>query len=913
MNKKQLPLIFSVVVFLSGIAGLSYELIWIRTIKGYFGSEIFSVSLVVSLYFAGLGLGGLIGSRILKRGFSALKTYAAVEAGLAVFALLFPQLIRLDHQLYLALAAMLPSALWMMLKAFLIAILLIVPTTLIGITLPLIAAVVVDQAKAFTTSFSRFYGINTFGAVTGCLLTGFVFVPHFGLVWAGTAAALFNGLAALMCLMIGREKIVLPGDVYHEQPWKTAVFPGLIAFLMGFLSLIYEVVWIRIFGFYFVSSTASLALLLCIFLAGLALGSALLSLWKKPVSVGQLAVIELVKACIMIVSFLLVRHVFYNGWSAMVQRYGMNPDFGQLTTAYLIFGGLAFFFPALLMGMTFPLLERVWLATRAGSAHVVGVMSAWNTWGGTMGAAAAGLVFISAIGSVPTLFIAIACSVLAAVLLLVHIQKTLWGIVPVVVIAVLFYWLPKEMNYMRKPRNLKSYDYYHEGRSGSVAIIKNQFGEKTLYVGNAYVLGGTSFQGVRIQQRQGALPNIIVSKDSRKCLKIGLGTGITLDGLADCDGIQQVDVVEIVPEVIKTLNHFAPDNHAVYRKPDVRIHEGDGREFLATSNAKYDVILGELYTPQYAGTGNLYSIEHLQAVKSHLAPEGVFCQWIQMSQFSHETFKIVVNTFLQVFGNGSLWIVNTDVQKPVAALVSSTHRPCSPQSLQDGLAMYSAESRDVLSWGYSVDVAAHFVTDNLWQVAESETRVNTVNHPWIEEMAPRHMASPDESPLVWIRRYRHWPDVWSQWQAGYTVWSAYGRAQELALELFMMKETDPEFIRSVESTLRALPKTRTINAYQAEILMNLIDKVIDKKQMAMDQNIRVRTVIPFTEAAVAADPGNYAYRYNLLLLYRSIGDMEKFEKAMSEFWSMLPEHLKYAPVFRGMGKMVKGQASGNPD
>ena len=905
MENKRFPLLFAVAVFLSGIAGLSYELIWIRSIKGYFGSEIFSVSLVVAIYFGGMGLGGILGSRLLKRGFGALRLYGGVEAGLAGFGLLFPLFIRWIHQLYLGSASLLPASLWIVSKAVLTVILLVVPTTLIGITLPLIAAIAVQHANVFTTRFSRFYGLNTFGAVAGCLITGFLFIPVFGLSWSGRLIALVNLAVAGLCYFMDRQNLFTPGeDVYHDQSWKQAVFPGLIAFLMGFLSLTYEVVWIRIFGFYFISSSVSLAVLLSMFLIGLALGSTLLSLWKKPVSVTQLACIELVKALMMIMCFLMVRHVFYHGWADITKRFGDNPGFGQLLLHYILFGSLAFLLPAMMMGMTFPLLERTWLSSKAGSAHVVGMVSAWNTWGGTLGAALAGLVFISAMGSTITFFLAVGLSVLVGLLLLIYSHKTLWGIIPVVAAAVLFIVLPREMNYMRRSRNLKSYEYYHEGRGGSVSIMKNQFGEKTLYVGNAYVLGGTSFQGIRIQQRQGALPMVLAPSEAKRVLKIGLGTGITLRGMVENQGVAEADAVEIVPEVIQVLNHFATDNNRVYQKRNVKIHEGDGREFLATSKNQYDVILGELYTPQYAGTGNLYSVEHLKQIQSHLTPEGIFCQWIQMAQFSHETFRIVVRTFLEVFADGSLWIVNTDVQKPVAALIASNNMNWSEATLQQGLDLFSRRSGDVLSWGSSSDVAAHFVTDDLWPLTEGEERINTLDQPWIEEMAPRKMVSPDESPLEWVCPYRQWPDRWQGWQAGYEIWQGFGQAQQTALDLFSDIPRDPLFIHSVEETVRSLPSTPTLNMYRAEILINFVQALLNDPDIPQSSKLRDKTIIPLTRLAVAADPGNYTYRYNLLMLYRSARDKKNFDNTLLHFWMVLPAHLKHAPAFHGLDRLV---------
>jgi spermidine synthase len=784
MDKKGFSLLFSIIVVLSGIAGLSYELLWIRSIKGYFGSEIFSVSVVTSIYFAGMGLGGILGSRLLRQGSSPLKLYALVEGVLALFGLLFPIFIRLDHQLYLSLSSVIPSSMWLILKAVLSIILLIIPTTLIGITLPLIAAIAVSHADVFTTRFSKFYGLNTLGAVAGCLLTGFVLIPSLGFLWAARIIAFINLTVGFLCLMSKMKKYAPPSkDVYYPQNWRQALFPGLIAFLMGFLSLTYEVVWLYIFGFYFVSSAASLALLLSIFLVGLAFGSGLLSFWKKSIRIPQLAIVELAKAGAMILCFLLLRQIFFDGWNEIAARFKINPGFGLFMQYNFLFGLIAFFIPAVLMGMTFPLLERIWPSAQAGSGHVVGVISAWNTWGGTLGIGVAGLILISTIGSTITLFFAIALSIFIAVLLLIYSRKTTLAILPAIAAAMILLFLPREMNYQRKMENLSAYEYYREGRAGSVAILRNQFGEKTLYVGNAYVLGGTSFKGILIQRRQGTLPNILTPSWSQKVLKIGLGTGVTMLSLAQNSGVAQAEAVEII-EVIQVLNHFTPDNQNIWLTDQVKLYEGDGREFLATSQEKYDVILGELYTPQSAGTGNLYSLEHLTMINKHLAPNGVFCQWLQLSQFSIETFRIVVHTFLKVFGNGTLCVINTDVQRPIVALVASSRQQWTVDDLQKGITQYSDEVQNIIAWVQPADVAAHFVTDDLWDVVGSESRINSINNPWIEELTPRSVTDPKESPLTWFSHYRCWPTMWQDWNSGYEIWKAFGRAQNATLSIF---------------------------------------------------------------------------------------------------------------------------------
>ncbi len=907
MSKKGFPFLFSIIVFLSGIAGLSYELLWIRSIKGYFGSEIFSVSVVVSIYFAGLGLGGIVGSRLLRRSLSPLKLYAMVEACLAFFSLLFPIFIKLDHQLYLSLSTVIPSGWWLILKAALSILLLIVPTTLIGMTLPFIAAIAVSHADVFTRRFSRFYGLNTLGAVAGCLLTGFLLIPSLGLLWSGRIIAFINIMVSSLCLMSEAKKYSPPSkDVYYHQNWRQALFPGLVAFLMGFLSMTYEVVWFYIFGFYFISSAASLALLLSIFLIGLASGSALLSFWKKPIQISQLALIELTKAVAMILCFLLLRHVFFDGWNEIAARFKASPDDSwRLFMQYnFLFGLIAFFIPAMFMGMTFPLLERIWPAAKSGTGHVVGIISAWNTWGGTLGAAITGLILISMIGSTRTLFIAIFLSVCIAMLLFFYSRKKFLAIVLTTIAAIVLLLLPREMNYHRKPENISSYEYYQEGKAGSVAILRNQFGEKTLYVGNAYVLGGTSYKGILIQRRQGALPNILTPSASKKVLKIGLGTGITMLSLAQNTGVTKSEAVEIVPEVIQVLNHFTPDNQKIWLNESVKLYEGDGREFLATSQEKYEVILGELYTPQFAGTGNLYSLEHLRTIKKHLALNGVFCQWLQLSQFSAETFRIVVATFLKVFGNGTLWVINTDVQRPIVALVTSSRPGWTVDDLQLGIAQYNDEAQNILAWTEPEDVAAHFVTEDLWEVVGRESRINAINNPWIEELTPRSLADPRESPLTWFIQYRKWPKMWQDWNPGYEAWQAFGRAQRAALVLFTDISRDKRFARNLERLLNSLPRMKTLDRFKAEILMNFVENVLLRQRIAQDEAVQRRLIIQLIETAVELDPANYTYRFNLWRLYLSSDQKEKAAQESMRLWQLLPQHLKSAPAFKELGQRM---------
>jgi len=137
-----------------------------------------------------------------------------------------------------------------------------------------------------------------------------------------------------------------------------------------------------------------------------------------------------------------------------------------------------------------------------------------------------------------------------------------------------------------------------------------------------------------------------------------------------------------------------------------------------------------------------------------------------------------------VFGNGTLCVINTDVQRPIVALVASSRQQWTVDDLQKGITQYSDEVQNIIAWVQPADVAAHFVTDDLWDVVGSESRINSINNPWIEELTPRSVTDPKESPLTWFSHYRCWPTMWQDWNSGYEIWKAFGRAQNATLSIF---------------------------------------------------------------------------------------------------------------------------------
>ncbi|MFA9388477.1 MAG: fused MFS/spermidine synthase [Prolixibacteraceae bacterium] len=894
MSNSRKTFIFACIVFISGIAGLSYELLWIRSIKGFFGSELFSISMVFTLYFAGLGIGGFVGNKIISRKYDPIKIYSSIELLIGLFGLAFPFLIQATQNSYLGLTGIVPEHLWLLMKALHITILLIVPTTLIGMTLPLITAIIVDKPEAFTTRFSLFYGINTLGAVLGSIVVGMFLIPKLGIVWSGRLIVLGNFVVAFLCFLYRNEFSLKQIDlVYKKQKWNETLVPSLIAFFMGFLALTYEVVWFRIFNFYFLSTTVSLALLLSIFLIGLALGSLLLSLWKRPINVKQLGFLELAKAVMMVLSFLIIRKIFFQNWAELSTSIGTENVYHKVLGLYGVFGFFAFMLPAIVMGMTFPLIERIWPSSKAGTSHVVGVITAWNTWGGALGALLAGLFLISYIGSSNTLILVVFISATLSIVLFLLAKKPLLTLIPLLLAVLVVTLLPKEMNWKRNG-NTDSYTYYEEGKMCSVSINKNVFGDLTLNLDNGYVLGGTGAMAIVVQDHQGALPIIINSNPSKRVLKIGEGTGITSNAVVESYDVAHLDIVEIVPEVVETLPYFAYYNDSLTNNSRVSIHKGDGREFLAMSEEKYDVIIGELYSPQIAGTGNLYSIEHFENVKAHLAANGTFCQWLQMAQFSEETFAIVVNTFLQVFPDASLWLANNNKDQLALGLVATNPENWNPSQINQALSFFSDDFKRTTGWQLPYDIVVSFVTNDFSEIVKQEKRINTIDYPVIEEIAARtfnQMVSFDV-----LAKARKWPQEWSKWSEGHSVWNKYWDL----IDSYIVWNLDPKNSQAnqkLKLNMDNLPNLPVLNIYKADMLVSVVETNTSDPNYFKSDTDQARFMATLYKNAIAIDSNNWIYYFNLSNAYHLLNDEENLNATLIDLWHLMPEPLKSEPIY----------------
>ena len=286
----------------------------------------------------------------------------------------------------------------------------------------------------------------------------------------------------------------------------------------------------------------------------------------------------------------------------------------------------------------------------------VGTFYSLNVTGAILGSLAAGFVLLPRLGSLRTLIALAALSLLSALALLAVAQaKPVVRAVTGAVLTVLFVAAARVTPDPFDAFLAQRYPGQHivwqrEAVQATVSVHQERGGTYTLNVSGNHQ-ASTSGATPRVHQRIGNLP-MAVHPDARQALVIGLGGGATAGALSEHTGVN-VDVVELSREVTQAADlFFGPINFGVLRKPTVRLHVDDGRNFLLLTNSRYDVITADVILPIHAGSGNLYSEEYFRLARRALKPGGLVVQWVAGTEAEYKT---IARTFLSVFPETTLW------------------------------------------------------------------------------------------------------------------------------------------------------------------------------------------------------------------------------------------------------------------
>jgi spermidine synthase len=207
---------------------------------------------------------------------------------------------------------------------------------------------------------------------------------------------------------------------------------------------------------------------------------------------------------------------------------------------------------------------------------------------------------------------------------------------------------------------------YREGVMAAVSVVRDASQALHLKVNDRFQMGGTT--SAYSDRRQAHIP-LLLHPDPRRALFLGLGTADTFAAAADYPELR-ADGVELVPEIIPLLPHFAQTNQAALSNERLRIRVADARRYVSASRERYDVIVADLFHPARDGAGSLYTLEHFRAVSDLLAEDGLFCQWLPLYQLDLDTLRSIIRTYLEVFPRGSAYLAQFSLETPMIGLVS---------------------------------------------------------------------------------------------------------------------------------------------------------------------------------------------------------------------------------------------------
>ena len=665
--------------YASGIAGLIYQVLWLRRLSLVFGVTVYAASTVLAAFMAGLAIGSALSSRILRRGLSPLAAFGVAEILVGVTGLLSPFLLDAAASLYSALHRTAPDSLTVLTVARLISsfAILALPTAMMGVTLPLLSAAVSAPGKADGTGISLLYAINTLGAMTGTLLSGLILIPAIGIQRAFLLAATLNVVVGAIAIWMARpvdfgSRVSDRGSIDDRQspidpqsairnPPSSALW--IVVTVSGFASLGLEIVWFRLMLQFVIATTEAFTAMLATVLGGIAIGG-LIAAWISRSPRDQYAALGVVQALTGVatvgsMTFLLwtVEH----GWKTM----GLWPAVLLAILPASIFMGIGFPLALGIAGAIRGQTPKFALKTgmisgsdpnppsdrREDVARRIGAMYSLNVAGAIAGSLLAGFVLLPRLGSVNAL-IALAASFVASGLWL-SLSRRRWITATAVVAA--FVWLSRDFPDPFKVAIDRRYGdqllefWRQEGAQTAVSVRASQF-QHVLYLDGLHQANDQP-EMVRLHRAIGHLP-MVLHGNPKEVLVVGMGGGATPGAVSQYPDAQ-VQIVELSEGVRQAAQFFKHVNYDLLAQPNVTVRIDDGRNFLALTDRRFDVVTADIIQPGHAGAGHVYSREYFSLVRDALKDDGVVLQWI--GHRPRVEYTLIMRTFLEVFPDATLW------------------------------------------------------------------------------------------------------------------------------------------------------------------------------------------------------------------------------------------------------------------
>ena len=787
--------------FISGACGLVYEVAWLRVMGLIFGNTTFATSTVLAGYMAGLGLGALWWGKRIDKGGNPVRIYANLEVGIGVFALLTPLIWILIDLLTIGFYRFVSPAFFsaLLFKFLLAFTALLIPTFLMGATLPVLSKYFVTKDDEIAKQVGLLYGLNTLGAVLGVLFSGFIALQTFGVWQTVYLTGFFNLVIFCLCRRFFASPEANPPVINKKiAPLKNPVSPSpsaaeqssfspavtwilLAAFaISGAVSMMYEIAWTRVLAMSLGSSVYAFSLMLATFLLGISIGSYLFSRFSHffRTNLQTFAILQLLTALFGLGGINVFNDMPY--YFVRIFAASHNSDF-LLQVGRFFLCSIVMLPPTLMIGAMFSCFIHILRRSRPLGSEIGEAYFA-NTIGTILGSVLTGFCIIPLVGIQHTLLIAAGLNAtIGALAFFLQKERLNWKRYSILALTVLLLafgiltirpwnqgFISSELAVKPAPaigmtknqllNSMKEQElvFYKEGLSATVAVKRLRDDLSMSVNGKIDASNKDTFT----QFLLGHLPMALHPNPKNVCV-IGLGSGSTAAAVASYP-VEHIDVVELEKEVVKAASYFKELNRNVLADPRLKIHINDGRNFLLLDPTRYDVIISEPSNPWMAGVANLFSIEHYRTMKKRLAPGGIVCQWLHAYSMSPEDLRMIIRTFSEVYPNISLWtsyypdLMLIGSNEPLTLDMKNFERAFKIPTVREDLEPNGIRSpMGFLSNAWLFDPALRLLAQ--------DAKINSDNHPYLEFSAPRNLYKntllENFTLLNTLRKFEEFPKV----------------------------------------------------------------------------------------------------------------------------------------------------------
>lgn len=700
--------------FVSGASSLMLEVVWSKALGHVLGNTLEAITTVVAAYMGGLALGASLAGRHGLGDRRPVRAYGLLEIGIGLFGIASPFLIKaLEAPLGAAYEAFgAQSPLYAAIRFAATFALLLIPTTLMGATLPILVSWGSRRAE-LARVLGTLYAVNTAGAVAGTLAAGFALLPAIGLSRTAFLAGGISLALGVVMTLVSRslnESTTPAAAAVAAQPTPAATAVAahhrpqlmlLLFALSGAVSLSVQIAWSRVGAILLGSSVYSFTLVLATFLVGIAAGAALVVPWltRKGPSWRLYAVLQWIAAAGILYASIRIADAPWSLLGHVIAAHG-RVQWLWIQESLLLAG---FMLPACLaFGAMFPVATRLSAFPDDTPGRTTGRAYGWNTLGTITGSLLAGFVLVGAIGMRGTLLavaavalligciawfaapvrprkkssipegapiekIAVPALVLASFVVAAFFTPA-WnrGLLAIGVFRPLVATSAEQSlspaaarQSLRDQMAMEELLMFKEGRQATVTVHRTKTDPPIIALRvNGKTDASTSLD-MKTQILAGQIP-MMWAPDSARVAIVGYGSGVTV-GSVLTHPLATLDVVEIEPAVLAADEFFRPYNNDPMSDPRLKLHVEDGRTFIAHSARPYDVIVSEPSNPWLAGVNNLFTVDFYRLVKRRLAPGGVFCQWMQFYEMSGVTLASLVRSLNEVFPNAQVFLAGRDL------------------------------------------------------------------------------------------------------------------------------------------------------------------------------------------------------------------------------------------------------------